>query len=123
MDRRDKKSKGTVLAKTVGKTTPKVKPTEGDVKSKGKAKAIPPPPAPVSVPASDGEEDVGALDDDDSDDETQPSSVSKPTKGQTKKPQRLGNLHPSKSLEVTLFDRMEKMWGGDIKQMLTVQYR
>jgi DNA polymerase alpha-associated DNA helicase A len=36
---------------------------------------------------------------------------------------RLGVLKPSKSLEVTLFDRMERMWGKNIKQMLEVQYR
>jgi DNA polymerase alpha-associated DNA helicase A len=34
-----------------------------------------------------------------------------------------GTLTPSKSLEVTLFDRMERMWGDEIKQMLEVQYR
>lgn len=34
-----------------------------------------------------------------------------------------GVLTPSKSLEVTLFDRMERMWGDEIKQMLDVQYR
>jgi len=33
-------------------------------------------------------------------------------------------LMPSRSLEVTLFDRLEKMYGGNrIKRMLTVQYR
>lgn len=36
---------------------------------------------------------------------------------------QLGVLKPSKSLEVTLFDRMERMWGNNIKQMLDVQYR
>lgn len=34
-----------------------------------------------------------------------------------------GVLIPSKSLEVTLFDRMERMWGDEIKQMLDTQYR
>lgn len=33
-------------------------------------------------------------------------------------------LMPSRSLEVTLFDRLEKMYGGNrIKRMLTLQYR
>lgn len=36
---------------------------------------------------------------------------------------KLGLLIPPKSLEVTLFDRMEVMWGPEIKQMLDVQYR
>jgi len=117
MDKKDKKSKGKALANTARKTTPKAKPTAIDAKSKGKAKVIPPSPALDTVPTSDGEEDEGASDDEDNDDETKLSSASKPTTRQ------LGNLHPSKSLEVTLFDRMEKMWGGEIKQMLTVQYR
>lgn len=115
IDKKDKNSKRTALAKTVA---PKAKPTAIDAKSKGKAKVIPPPPAPV--PTSDSEEGEGVSEDEDSDDQTEPSTTSKPT---TKKPQQLGDLLPSKSLEVTLFDRMEKMWGGDIKRMLTVQYR
>ena len=115
IDKKDKNSKRTAFAKTIA---PKAKPTTTDAKSKGKAKAIPPPPAPV--PTSDGEEGEGDSEEEDSNDQTEPSTTSKPT---TKKPQKLGDLLPSKSLEVTLFDRMEKMWGRDIKQMLTVQYR
>jgi len=41
-----------------------------------------------------------------------------------KKPKALtGSLQIPKSLEVTLFDRLERMYGPDIKRMLTVQYR
>lgn len=36
---------------------------------------------------------------------------------------RSGALIPPKSLETTLFDRMEAMWGDGVKQMLNVQYR
>ncbi|PVG02231.1 P-loop containing nucleoside triphosphate hydrolase protein [Serendipita vermifera] len=47
--------------------------------------------------------------------------------GSQTKPRRrnmdLGVLKPSPSLEFTLFDRMERMWGDNIKQMLDVQYR
>ena len=32
-------------------------------------------------------------------------------------------LRPPRSLETTLFDRLEKMYGPDIKRMLKVQYR
>ena len=32
-------------------------------------------------------------------------------------------LRPPKSLETTLFDRLEKMYGGGIKRVLQVQYR
>jgi DNA polymerase alpha-associated DNA helicase A len=35
----------------------------------------------------------------------------------------LGVLKLPPSLEFTLFDRMERMWGDSIKQMLDVQYR
>jgi len=111
------------LAKPTAKTLPKFESTATTAKAKGKAKAIPPPPAPVPVPPSDGGEDDCASDDGDSDDETEPSPAFEPIEGKAKKPQRFGILHPPKSLEVTLFDRMEKMWDKDIKQMLTVQYR
>jgi len=43
--------------------------------------------------------------------------------GRTTLSKRFGILVPSKSLEITLFDRMERMWGDSVKQMLTVQYR
>jgi DNA polymerase alpha-associated DNA helicase A len=81
------------------------------------------PPTFAPVPTLDGEEDDCASGREDSDDETEPSPASKPIEGKAKKQRQLGILRPSKSLEVTLFDRMEKMWGDDIKQMLTVQYR
>ncbi|KAI0826200.1 P-loop containing nucleoside triphosphate hydrolase protein [Irpex lacteus] len=42
----------------------------------------------------------------------------KPTR--TKKPR---GLRPPRSLETTLFDRLEKMYGPSIKRMLNVQYR
>jgi len=40
-----------------------------------------------------------------------------------KKPKRLLTLQPPRSLEVTMFDRLERMYGRRIKRMLTVQYR
>jgi DNA polymerase alpha-associated DNA helicase A len=39
------------------------------------------------------------------------------------KKKRSAELRPSRSLEVTLFDRLERMRGQSIKRMLTVQYR
>ncbi|CAL1709626.1 unnamed protein product [Somion occarium] len=42
----------------------------------------------------------------------------------TKKPRReRGILRPPRSLETTMFDRLEKMYGPSIKRMLNVQYR
>jgi len=111
------------LIKTTGKALPKVESTATSVKGKGKAKAMLPPPAPDPDPTSGGGEDDCASDDEDSHDETELSPASKPIEVKAKEPRPLGILNPSKSLEVTLFDRMEKMWGEDIKQLLTVQYR
>jgi DNA polymerase alpha-associated DNA helicase A len=34
-----------------------------------------------------------------------------------------GGLRPPRTLETTLFDRLESMYGPSIKRMLTVQYR
>ncbi len=39
------------------------------------------------------------------------------------KKQAIRSLRPPRSLETTLFDRMEKLYGPDIKRMLNVQYR
>ena len=111
------------MNKTTGKNLPKVESTVTSVKVKGKAKAILPPPAPAPVLTSGGGEDGCTSDDEDSHDEAELSSASNPIEGKDKKPRSLGILNPSNSLEVTLFDRMEKMWGENIKQMLTVQYR
>jgi DNA polymerase alpha-associated DNA helicase A len=111
------------LTKTTRKVLPKVESTATSVKPKGNAKAISLPPAPAPVPTSGGGEDDCASDDEDSHDETELSPASTPIEGKAKKSRPLGILYPSKSLEVTLFDRMEKMWGEEIKQMLTVQYR
>ena len=44
---------------------------------------------------------------------------SKPKKKET----RRGILRPPRTLETTMFDRLEKMYGPSIKRMLTVQYR
>ncbi|KAG8995697.1 hypothetical protein FRB94_008851 [Tulasnella sp. JGI-2019a] len=40
-----------------------------------------------------------------------------------KAPQTRSRLRPSHSLEVTLFDRLEEMYGAEIKRLLNVQYR
>jgi len=123
INKKDKKPNGKSPAKATGKILSKVESTATSAKAKGKAKAILPPSAPTPVPTSGGGEDDCALGDEDSDDEPEHSPATKPMEGKSKKPRQLGILRPSESLEVTLFDRMEKMWGEDIKQMLTVQYR
>lgn len=38
-------------------------------------------------------------------------------------PAKFGKLRPPRTLETTLFDRLERMYGPRIKRVLTVQYR
>ena len=62
---------------------------------------------------------------DDEDDPGMNSGAEKPL-GSTKRPQGAKSksvLRPPRSLETTLFERVEKMYGPGIKRMLTVQYR
>ncbi|KAG1737470.1 AAA domain-containing protein [Suillus paluster] len=54
--------------------------------------------------------------------EAEPQLKEKPKKIQKKGNQRTG-LRPPRTLETTLFDRLEKMYGSDIKRLLNVQYR
>lgn len=122
-DKKDKKPNAKSPAKATGKIRPKGESTVTSTKAKGKAKAVLPPPAPTPALTSGGGEDDCASGCEDSDDGPEPEHVSKPKEGKSNKPRQLGILRPSESLEVTLFDRVEKMWGEDIKQMLTVQYR
>ena len=45
-----------------------------------------------------------------------------PKKAQKKAKKRTG-LRPPRTLETTLFDRLERMYGPDIKRLLNIQYR
>lgn len=51
------------------------------------------------------------------------SELSKEVITKHKKPHYDGVLQPPRSLETTLFDRLERMYGPGVKRMLTVQYR
>jgi DNA polymerase alpha-associated DNA helicase A len=57
----------------------------------------------TTVPATDGEE-----------------KSSEPSK---KKPVKRSRLRPPRTLETTLFDRLERIYGPGIKRLLNVQYR
>jgi len=59
----------------------------------------------VEVPAEDGSQPKG-----------------EPKKAQKKAKKRTG-LRPPRTLETTLFDRLERMYGPDIKRLLNIQYR
>ena len=65
-------------------------------------------------------------------DELQPNAPSptvdekiteKPKSKPKKKETHRGILRPPRTLETTMFDRLEKMYGPSIKRMLSVQYR
>lgn len=68
------------------------------------------PTPPEDIPAADTDADI---DSDTSDNATQKTTA--PTNPRT--------LKPPATLETTLFDRLEKMYGAGIKRMLTIQYR
>lgn len=76
--------------------------------------------------------DAGSSDEDqsdtsgDEDDSGLTADPDAPLKTPVKDPRRAGSkpvLRPPRSLETTLFERLEKMYGPGIKRMLTVQYR
>ncbi|KAH0831185.1 P-loop containing nucleoside triphosphate hydrolase protein [Lanmaoa asiatica] len=46
-----------------------------------------------------------------------------PSKPLKKRPTKRSGLHPPRTLETTLFDRLERMYGPGIKRLLNVQYR
>jgi DNA polymerase alpha-associated DNA helicase A len=50
-------------------------------------------------------------------------SVSDAKSVKTSRSRQLTGLRPPRTLEMTMFERLEKMNGPGIKRMLTVQYR
>jgi hypothetical protein len=65
--------------------------------------------------------------DSDADDSVAEAKATSPKSQSTLKPSTVKKksrcLRPPRSLEITLFDRLEKMYGAGIKRMLNVQYR
>jgi DNA polymerase alpha-associated DNA helicase A len=79
-------------------------------------------PLPDTDISSDSSADEGKL----SDDHNEVSMVMVVSMKDDKKnerPKKQRALRPPRSLEVTMFDRLEKMYGPGIKRMLNVQYR
>lgn len=93
---------------TKGASTAKLATDKGKLKTTSKQA---PPAKPTESNSSDSEAEEG-------DKENEDTSF---TRAVTAK--RMGQLIPPKSLETTLFDRMERMWGDGVKQMLNIQYR
>lgn len=98
------------------------------------AKTAPPNAPPVERAESDGEntsvadEDGGESEGLEGDPAFEDGPLEESTKNTTTRRDsakflRPGGLRPPRSLETTLFDRLEKMYGSGIKRMLNVQYR
>ncbi|CDO68285.1 hypothetical protein BN946_scf184799.g12 [Trametes cinnabarina] len=90
----------------------------------GKAsKDSPSKTAPAVVESSD----VGPSGSSDEEGDTEiAADPEEPLKAAPRDPRKPGSqavLHPPRTLETTLFERLEKMYGPGIKRMLTVQYR
>lgn len=98
-------------------------PTKGDPKKTNNEKkrtgakttSVKATPAPAPPPDSESTDDG----DDDTEGEDVPTLTTTPAAGVKRTPV----LEPPRTLEVTLFDRLEKMYGPGIKRMLAVQYR
>ena len=130
-----KKKQDPAPAKAAGKKTAVLKAKSG---SKDKSKPDGPEPPPVettrdedydrnSADESDQEGDAIMKDDDDvppSMDKTHTeTSATEERVPSIANPLRRGALVPPRTLETTLFDRLEKMYGPGIKRLLNVQYR
>ncbi|THG99271.1 hypothetical protein EW026_g3058 [Hermanssonia centrifuga] len=90
-------------------------------------KETPPSSTPASQPASETDAESGDSDGDSmtaSDEEPVIEAVDSAPPTQKKKASQISQrLRPPRSLETTLFSRLEQMYGPAIKRMLTVQYR
>ncbi|EKM56705.1 uncharacterized protein PHACADRAFT_207896 [Phanerochaete carnosa HHB-10118-sp] len=76
-----------------------------------------PPNTAISSDSSADEEELS-----DNEEQELKAPLKEPT-AKRKRPQRPRSLRPPRSLETTMFDRLEKMYGPDIKRMLNIQYR
>ena len=115
--------------------------SQGKISSESKAASAkrsststPKPPGKPADEVAKGEDDDDEASADEgqagsSDDEGDPALTvdpDEPLKSTPKDPRKAGSkpvLRPPRTLETTLFERLEKMYGPGIKRMLTVQYR
>ena len=133
LDNHKKKKKDPVVKKAPGKKTAPPK-----AKSSPKGKSVAPESATVQLPqdedheaSSPDESDEGGdtvmRDDDDISPTPEDANAETVASGGANPPAvkalRRGALEPPRTLETTLFDRLEKMYGPGIKRLLNVQYR
>lgn len=130
-----KKKKDPISTKPTGKKAPTPK-AKSDSQDNYKSDVPEPPPLQIS---QDEEHDTYSNDESDEegdalmkDDDIVPPLIDEtktetPTPGEkfvpVVKTLRRGALVPPRTLETTLFDRLEKMYGPGIKRLLNVQYR
>ncbi|KAJ7074075.1 AAA domain-containing protein [Mycena amicta] len=100
----------TVLS--VNKKEKKDKSKRPEAKPATKNEVVPPPPPSESDSESSGSEE-------EEEEKPKPAKAASTTKPKTKQ----ALLKPPRTLETTLFDRLEKMYGKSVKRMLQVQYR
>ncbi|KZV75712.1 P-loop containing nucleoside triphosphate hydrolase protein [Peniophora sp. CONT] len=79
-------------------------------------KAVPPAPGPADDPSSSAASDSEM-------DDAEPAPAEKAVERKVRRTKLVPGLHPPRTLETTMFERLEKMYGPGIKRMLTVQYR
>ncbi|KAF7800225.1 hypothetical protein EIP86_011472 [Pleurotus ostreatoroseus] len=118
----------TILSIDKHERKPKVNAKQPPPKTKGKKEKQ---PEPVVEPENDKDNSDSSSSSSDEEAETD-GEAAKPTE-KAKKPSikptpkkkkpAIRTLRPPRSLETTLFDRMEKLYGLEIKRMLNVQYR
>ncbi|KAI0647054.1 P-loop containing nucleoside triphosphate hydrolase protein [Trametes meyenii] len=79
-----------------------------------------------STTATSAEDATASSEDEDEGDSEIAADPEESVKATPRDPQKKGSqaiLHPPRTLETTIFERLEKMYGPGIKRMLTVQYR
>lgn len=116
-DRKDKKGKEKSSAKGAKKTSPSALNQKGKPSESSAAGAVP-----RSTEASSGS-DLDAPDTSDPEIVKVAADVSSLSLALQAPKRALPVLVPPRTLETTLFDRLEKMYGPSIKRMLEVQYR
>ncbi|KZT22299.1 P-loop containing nucleoside triphosphate hydrolase protein [Neolentinus lepideus HHB14362 ss-1] len=102
------------------------KPSEKSAKEKktSQTKDVIEPPQPVADDGEQSSESSQSEDpDSDAEDGNEKQDMPAPKTVTKSKIKSLKGLRPPRSLETTLFDRLEKMYGPGIKRMLDVQYR
>jgi DNA polymerase alpha-associated DNA helicase A len=120
--------------KTSGTATPKKSASTADDQKKSRESTASKPRLPEEdegMSPSDADSEVESIKGDEimaqdativvSEGESKPNA--KPQRKTQKKAKKRAALRPPRTLETTLFDRLERMYGPDIKRLLNIQYR